>query len=229
MFHIIREESYQDGEIIFKEGESADEVYRVLSGAVVVTKEVGGRSLTIEVLREGEIFGEMAFITDMPRSASARALGATRVGVLDSQKLEDELSTVSQDLYQLFECLTLRLKKTTDAVAGVSLVRKEPRVSKTWFLMYEHGDMHLEAYSHNASCGGLYIKTPTPLARGERFSLNLHLPGDSQDDMKITCEVAWTRKRTDDHENFPLGMGVKFLDLAQDQYERLKRALEQGE
>ncbi len=229
MFHIIREENYQDGEVIFKEGESGDEVYRVLSGAVVVTKEVGGRSLTIEVLREGEIFGEMAFITDTPRSASAKALGPTTVGVLDSNRLEDELSTVSQGLYQLFECLTLRLKKTTDAVAGVSLVRKDPRVSKTWFLIYEHGEMHLEAYSHNASCGGLYIKTPTPLARGERFSLNLHLPGDSEKEMKITCEVAWTRKRTDDHENFPLGMGVKFLDLTQEQYQRLKKALDRGE
>ncbi|MBI5843929.1 MAG: cyclic nucleotide-binding domain-containing protein [Deltaproteobacteria bacterium] len=225
MYRIIGEESFADGEVIFAEGSLGRDIYRVKTGAVVICKDVGGRSLILEVLRVGEIFGEMAFISDSPRSATARAVGHTVLSVLDRKQLEDEINGLSPELYQLFECLTLRLKKTTDAAAGISLVRREPRVSKTWFVMYEHGDLHLEAYSQNASCGGLFIKTPSPLSRGERFKLNLQLPDDAGP-LGLLCEVAWNRKRTDDPEQFPLGMGVKFVEMSQEDHEKLLHALE---
>ncbi len=228
MYRIIGEEAFEDGEVIFAEGSLGRDIYRVKTGAVVICKEVGGRSLILEILRAGELFGEMAFIADAPRSATARAVGRTVVSVVDRSQLEDELNGVSTELYQLFECLALRLKKTTDAAAGISLVRKEPRVSKTWFVVYEHGDMHLEAYSQNASCGGLFIKTPTPLSRGERFNLNLQLP-DQPEPLKVFCEVAWNRKRTDDAEHFPLGMGVRFVEMAQADHDKLRLALEKPE
>ncbi|MEW5733515.1 MAG: cyclic nucleotide-binding domain-containing protein [Thermodesulfobacteriota bacterium] len=224
MFKILGEKTYDDGEIIFHEGETSEDVYQVVSGAVVIVKDVAGRSLIVEVLRSGDIFGEMAFISNSPRTATAKAVGDTVIAVVDRTVLEDELASVSPALQVLFECLAMRLKKTTDSAAGITMVRKDPRVSKTWFVVMEHGDIQLSAYSHNASLGGLYIKTPTPLPRGERLSVNLMLP-DGHEALHILCEVAWSRTRTSDPENSPLGMGVKFLNMSREDYDRLKRAL----
>lgn len=226
MFKIIDKKQFSDGELIFHEGERSEEVFQVLSGAVVIVKEAAGRSLLVEVLRNGDIFGEMAFISSSPRTASAKAVGNTEVAVVDRNVLEDELSQVSPGLQFLFECLANRLKKTTDSAAGISLVRKDPRVSKTWFVVMEHGDVELSAYSHNASLGGLYVKTPSPLPRGERLAVNLQLP-DGAEPLHILCEVAWSRSRTTDPEENPLGMGVKFLNMSREDYDRLAKALAQ--
>ena len=58
------------GEIIFKEGDPADEVYVIQSGRVGI--QLGNRLL--DTIEANEIFGEMALIDDKPRSATAIAL-----------------------------------------------------------------------------------------------------------------------------------------------------------
>lgn len=224
MFPIIEKKRFDDGERIFSEGDPGSEVFRVLSGAVVITKEVGGRSLILEVLRTGEIFGEMAFLAESTRTASASALGSTVIGTVDLQSLVGELDSVSQGLYQLFECLALRLKKTTDAAAGINLVRKEPRASVTWPVDCEKKDRTLTAATHNASLAGLFIQCPEPFSRGERFKAVLTLPKEKKP-LEIPCEVVWNREETTDPEEMPKGMGVRFLGLERNVHEKLKKAL----
>ncbi len=59
-----------DGEIIIREGEKSRSVFLILRGTVSVITEIGGNDLIIAKLGPGDIFGEMAFITGHPRTAT---------------------------------------------------------------------------------------------------------------------------------------------------------------
>jgi len=76
--------SYKAGEIIFREGDAADELYIVKTGKVEI--RLGNRLL--DTLPELSIFGEMALIDHSPRSATAvAATDATVVPVGEKQFL----------------------------------------------------------------------------------------------------------------------------------------------
>ncbi len=65
---------YQKGEVIFKEGDTGSQMYVMLSGTVTITKLVDGVEKTLTTLGKGEIFGEMALVDHLARSASITAL-----------------------------------------------------------------------------------------------------------------------------------------------------------
>ncbi|MDO9559869.1 MAG: cyclic nucleotide-binding domain-containing protein [Syntrophales bacterium] len=118
MLQIASYEKYQDGQIIFKEGDSGDWVYVVESGSVELSKMIGDTKIVIEVLRrEGDVFGEMAFIANISRTATASAIGPTTVGIIDRNYLDDEFNRLSGSFQAILKSLVLRLKKTTEAIA----------------------------------------------------------------------------------------------------------------
>jgi len=210
MYPISSEHTYENDMVIFDEGSDEEKVFVVLSGAVKIIKDVRGEDIVVEVMRQGEIFGEMAFVTGKPRSATARAMGHTTIGVISPETLDNEFENLSPIMKKIMQSLVERLKKATDNSLGVSFIRKEPRYLKT----------------RDASCGVMFISTEMPLAYGETFQLSLTLP-DGEKPLKIPCKVAWVRTQTDDPEKFPLGMGVKFMRLDKEGHNRLKRILKQ--
>jgi CRP-like cAMP-binding protein len=116
MLHIASYENYQDGQIIFNEGDSGDWIYVIESGSIELFKMLGETKIVIEILREDDVFGEMAFIADIPRTASACAIGPTTVGILDRTYLDEEFNKLSGSFRSILKALVLRLKKTTDAI-----------------------------------------------------------------------------------------------------------------
>jgi CRP/FNR family transcriptional regulator, cyclic AMP receptor protein len=65
----IATRSAKAGEIIFKEGDEADQLFVIKSGQIEI--QLGNR--TLAELSANSIFGEMALIDDAPRSATAVA------------------------------------------------------------------------------------------------------------------------------------------------------------
>jgi len=65
----IATRSAKAGEIIFKEGDEAHQLFAIKSGEVAI--QLGNR--TLAELPANSIFGEMALIDDAPRSATAVA------------------------------------------------------------------------------------------------------------------------------------------------------------
>ena len=62
------------GEHFFREGEKADAMFVLESGAVAVSKQWDGQEHLLEHLYQGDCFGEMALIDLSPRSASVMAI-----------------------------------------------------------------------------------------------------------------------------------------------------------
>lgn len=105
-----REERFAPEKLLFTEGEQGDKLYIVVDGQVRISRRLlgmGEEALTI--LGRGEVFGEMALIDDLPRSADARAhtAGCT-VFTVDRQRLEEVLE-MDPDAARQFLGLLCRL------------------------------------------------------------------------------------------------------------------------
>ena len=65
---------FQAGSIIFCEFEQGNDFYLIQSGQVQISKIIKNIDKTMDILNEGDIFGEMAILEEQPRSATAIAL-----------------------------------------------------------------------------------------------------------------------------------------------------------
>lgn len=67
-------ETFAPGEIIFSEGESGDSLYVLAGGsASIFVKGGSGRNSKVRTLSDGDFFGEIAFVTGGPRTATVTA------------------------------------------------------------------------------------------------------------------------------------------------------------
>ena len=95
-------------EVIVREGESDDHLYLVVSGGVAVVKASGGGSddeVTLNVIRPGEVVGELSFLDGATRYASLVALDGTRVIGLSRGALEGLLDTNPQLVYRVMRAI----------------------------------------------------------------------------------------------------------------------------
>ena len=223
MFFIASEESYQDGQVIVQEGGSGDWVYVILSGTVQLSKMIGGKKYVIEWLQPGEIFGEVGFFGDIVRTATAQAVGETTVGLIDRGFLDSECNKLPSDFRNILVSMIERYKKMISRICDFS-EREGIRLIETLSVTYKDKKSFVKAYTGNVSGGGLFIKTIDPLEKGEDFLVKLELPS-LEDVVVIKCEVIWTRKKEEETDVYPAGMGVKFIEMTKDDNKILKKYL----
>ncbi len=70
------------GEVLFREGDEGDRMYRVWDGS----GEVGVGDTIVEAATSGSVVGEMALIDKSPRSASVIARTACRLVAIDRKR-----------------------------------------------------------------------------------------------------------------------------------------------
>ena len=94
-----REESFAPGDAIFTEGDPADKLYIILEGTVEVWKDYAAAQRDLLALHgPGHLFGEMALIDDLPRSATVIARDPVRalsIGRGDFHRIISENSSVA--------------------------------------------------------------------------------------------------------------------------------------
>src|SRR5262249_33249956 len=85
----LRREHFEAGATIFHEGDRGDLLYVVLEGEVEVLQSVAGRGeVTLRRLGRGECFGEIALISDRPRTATVRSLTPVNVLAVDREAFQ---------------------------------------------------------------------------------------------------------------------------------------------
>jgi CRP/FNR family cyclic AMP-dependent transcriptional regulator len=220
MFTFASEETYEDGYVVIKEETSGDWLYVVLSGAVEISKVIGGKKYVIDVLKPGEIFGEVGFLGGKRRTATATTIGQTTLGIVDRTVLDAEFNELSSDLRNILMAMAKRFEKMVNRVVEFSS-RSDIRVQKTLSLTYKDNMAFVRAYLGNISTGGIFIKTDKPLPQGEQFLLRMQLP-ELPDPLKISCEVVWARGPAQVSSREPAGMGVKFIEMSKKDSESLK-------
>jgi len=70
----VVERRFNEGDIVFKQGDYPDRLYLIGRGEAEVVQEVpGGGDRQLAILKAGEFFGEMGIVGNSPRSATVRA------------------------------------------------------------------------------------------------------------------------------------------------------------
>ena len=106
-----RKASYQDGELIFKEGEPGDTAFVILNGKVEISRQVDDKSVRIGNVGIGGMFGEMALIDDGERMASARAVeGEVSVLVISRHVFNSKLESADPFQRALISILTKHVR-----------------------------------------------------------------------------------------------------------------------
>jgi CRP/FNR family cyclic AMP-dependent transcriptional regulator len=125
--YVASEEFYPNGSVIIEEGTVGDWVYVILEGAVKVRKKTPKGSVTVDTLKEGDVFGEMGFLEGGKRlrSASVVASGDVWVGVLDGEKLTRDFEELPSNLRALVRSLVLRLREITTNVCTLVAAQGE--------------------------------------------------------------------------------------------------------
>lgn len=93
---------YEDGEAIFRQGETGDCMYLVQEGKVEVLQRKGEMEFCLAVVDKGDYFGEKALFGDAVRTVTARSLGGAFVL---SVKKKDFLSSIHHDPSLAFNML----------------------------------------------------------------------------------------------------------------------------
>lgn len=79
---------YAKDQIIFCENEPGDELYIIKKGSVKISKLISEKETILAVLKEGDIFGEMALLDNKPRSATAIAAEDCEVAAINRQNFD---------------------------------------------------------------------------------------------------------------------------------------------
>lgn len=115
--------SFNAGDVIFREGEPGDAAYLILDGQVKITRQHKEKSIVVNELGKGQIFGEMAIIAGDPRAATAEATVPTELFFITESRLNENLSQhlaiVKSLIDQLVERMKQLLKQQTTFVSKV--------------------------------------------------------------------------------------------------------------
>ncbi len=113
------ERSFQDGEIIFREGDESREMFIIREGEVAITRQSGGSTIVLARRRRGEFIGEMALLESQPRIGTAVAIGSVRLVVLHSGSFLQKLRRDPAFAFEMMQTLSRRFRILNEQVLKI--------------------------------------------------------------------------------------------------------------
>ena len=144
-----KEETVAPGSVFFAENEKAsrillkrDKMYLLLEGQVALS----ARGKPLGAVKVGHIFGEMAAISDSPRSATAVARSECRVISLDDKQFTAALQKKPEFALMMLGTLIVRLREMIAKLSGIPTAEtKESRVFDKKLLASLHAGLGAQA------------------------------------------------------------------------------------
>ena len=115
------ERRFEDGELIFDEGDEGMDLYFIQSGQVQVTRTSQAGQRVIAKLGPGEFFGEMSVVLGEARTARAVALGETDLLELDGETFEGMCIERPEIAIRVIQRLATRLIAAERRLAALGL------------------------------------------------------------------------------------------------------------
>lgn len=138
-----------------REGEAGDAAYILVEGSCEIRKEMPTGTQTLQTIGPGDVFGEMAILTEGPRTATVVAVEPTTVLVVTSQVLEQEMAALKPWIATLLKSLATRFRDIdTQNRATYSATPSPPRLANMVL-------MNLTTWGEDDEQGGRWMKWTT--------------------------------------------------------------------
>jgi CRP-like cAMP-binding protein len=109
--------TYDDGEIITRQGDVGDCMYVIQQGQVQVLVENDGVEMPLRIAKEGEFMGEMAIFDREERSATLRALGEARLLTIDKKNFLKRIHKDPSLAFRLVQTMSKRVRDLSNEIA----------------------------------------------------------------------------------------------------------------
>jgi signal transduction histidine kinase len=99
------------GEVLMKQGDTGDSAFVVVQGEFAITKQSGQSVIKIDVRNPGDVLGEMALLSQSPRSATVTAVTDCEALCISQKVFEDLLSSSSTAALAVLQWVMSRLSQ----------------------------------------------------------------------------------------------------------------------
>ena len=124
-------QSLQRGDMLFSEGDEANDLYIVLEGRVAIAnRSFDGRESVVALMESGDLFGEMPLFRPDGRSADARVLENSSVVVIPYLPVKSLYQEHPEMLWKIVDMLAERLKVMDVALADSMFLDVTGRTAK---------------------------------------------------------------------------------------------------
>jgi CRP-like cAMP-binding protein len=135
---VARLKRHDKGELIFAEGDPSHAFIIIVSGRVKVFKSTpGGKEIILEIFGDGDPLGAVAVYEGAPFFASALALEASELLVIDQRDFFRLLEEHPAFVRGLLSGLTIRLAELTRRLAELTGARVEARFARLFLKLCE--------------------------------------------------------------------------------------------
>jgi len=118
-------------EVLFSKGDDGDALYGVLDGAIrISTVGSGNREIILNILEPGEIFGEIALLDGLPRTADAVAMSDAAVMLIRRRDFTPLLERQPKLAIRLIELLCERVRWISGLVEDAAFLPLPARLAK---------------------------------------------------------------------------------------------------
>ena len=120
----LREQHFSPGKIVMQEGEVGDSFYIIHNGHVCAVLNRQGQDCILSEMGPGEGFGEMALLSDQPRSCTIKAIDEAHMFVLNREDFADLYMRFPELAFKFEELRNQRVSLLEDKDLNASTVSK---------------------------------------------------------------------------------------------------------
>ena len=165
---------HSTGDMILAKGDPGNSMMAVLKGSVMISSpSPDGRQMVLSLMREGDVFGEIALLDGKERTADVTAVTDCELLVVPRRSLLTLLDRRPELSIGLLVVLCERLRRTNEQVADLAFLDLETRIAKVLLRLVE------ENGGEGARAKPIAVKISQrqlgELVGGSRESVNKHL------------------------------------------------------
>ena len=137
----MRRWSLPRGTAIFAKGDPGTGLMGVLAGTVKISvPSADGRDIVLNIIHEGEIFGEIALLDGRPRTADASAMTDCELMAIERRDFIPFLSSHVELMMKIIEILCARLRRTSEQVQELTFLDLPASLAKALLRLIDEAE-----------------------------------------------------------------------------------------